>query len=71
MIYQKGQVQVPIFLLMIFRFSWWFLTLLLHNYFLNEDLSKMLQWTYTWKMLFNPDASKQAQETVFSRKTPF
>ena len=35
----------------------------------NEDLSKISQWKYKWKMLFNPDASKQAQEVVFSRKT--
>ena len=35
---------------------------------LNEDLSKISQWGYKWKMLFNPDASKQAQEVVFSSK---
>ena len=35
---------------------------------LNENLSKILQWAYKWKMLFNPDASKQAQEIVFSHK---
>ena len=35
---------------------------------LNEDLSKISQWGYKWKMLFNPDASKQAQEIVFSCK---
>ena len=35
---------------------------------LNEDLSKISQWGYKWKMLFNPDASKQAQEVVFSCK---
>ena len=35
---------------------------------LNEDLSKISQWGYKWKMLFNPDASKQAQEVVSSRK---
>ena len=34
----------------------------------NEDLSKISQWGYKWKMLFNPDASKQAQEVVSSRK---
>ena len=28
---------------------------------LNEDLPKVSQWGYKWKMLFNPDASKQAQ----------
>ena len=35
---------------------------------LNEDLSKISRWGYKGKMLFNPDASKQAQEIVFSRK---
>ena len=35
---------------------------------LNEDLSKISQWGYKWKMLFNPEASNQAQEIVFSRK---
>ena len=35
---------------------------------LNEDLSKISQWAYQWKMLFNPDVSKQAQEVIFSRK---
>ena len=25
---------------------------------LNEDLSKISQWGYKWKMLFNPDISK-------------
>ena len=27
----------------------------------NEELSKISQWGYKWKMLFNPDASKQAK----------
>ena len=35
---------------------------------LNEDLSKISQWGYKWKMLFDHDASKQAQGIVFSRK---
>ena len=26
-------------------------------------------WAHKWKMIFNPDISKQAQEVVFSRKT--
>ena len=34
---------------------------------LNEDLSKISQWGYKWKM-FNPDASKEAQEIFFLRK---
>ena len=35
---------------------------------LNEDLSKISQWAYQWKMSFNPDVSKQAQDVVFSCK---
>ena len=35
---------------------------------LNNDLIKISQWAYQWKMMFNPDVSKQAQEVVFSRK---
>ena len=38
---------------------------------LNEDLSKISQRWYKWKMLFNPDASKQTQEVDFSRKKTF
>ena len=34
---------------------------------LNEDLSKVFQWVHQWKMLFNPDSLKQAQEILFSR----
>ena len=36
--------------------------------FLNDDLLKISRWVYQWKMIFNPDASKQAQEIVLSRK---
>ena len=36
--------------------------------FLNDDLLKISRWAYQWKMIFNPDASKQARETIFSRK---
>ena len=35
---------------------------------LNNDLFKIQQWAYQWKMIFNPDPSKQAQEIVFTRK---
>ena len=35
---------------------------------LNSDLSKINQWAHEWKMSFNPDASKQAVEVLFSRK---
>ena len=35
---------------------------------LNNDLLKIQQWAYQWKMNFNPDPTKQAQELIFSRK---
>ena len=35
---------------------------------LNEDLIRLTQWVYQWKMSFNPDITKQAQEIIFSRK---
>ena len=35
---------------------------------LNNDLRRISKWTYNWKMFFNPDPSKPAQEVVFSRK---
>ena len=34
----------------------------------NDDLLKISRWACRWKMIFNPDASKQALEIVFSRK---
>ena len=35
---------------------------------LNNDLVKISNWAHQWKMSFNPDHSKQAQEVKFSRK---
>ena len=35
---------------------------------LNNYLKKVLDWTYQWKISFNPDLSKQAREVIFSRK---
>ena len=35
---------------------------------LNNDLSKISNWAFRWKMSFNPEPSKQAQEVFFSRK---
>ena len=35
---------------------------------LNNNLNKIRNWTIQWKMNFNPDPSKQAQEVIFSRK---
>ena len=33
---------------------------------LNKDLQKISEWGYKWKMSFNPDPTKQAQEVIFS-----
>ena len=33
-----------------------------------NDLQKIAEWTHQWKMSFNPDLNKQAQEVIFSRK---
>ena len=35
---------------------------------LNNDLNKISKWAFQWKMLFNPDPSKQAIEICFSHK---
>ena len=35
---------------------------------LNDDLEKISEWAYQWKMSFNPDANKPAQEVIFSHK---
>ena len=36
---------------------------------LSNDLFIISNWSYQWKMVFNPDRSKQAEEVIFSRKT--
>ena len=35
---------------------------------LNEDLKIISDWAFQWKIIFNPDASKQVQEVIFNRK---
>ena len=35
---------------------------------LNNDLRRISNWAFQWKMSFNPDPSKQAQEVIFSHK---
>ena len=35
---------------------------------LNSNLSKINKWALQWKMSFNADPTKQAQEIIFSRK---
>ena len=46
---------------------------MVHDYaassaFLNDDLPKISCWFNQWKIIFNLDASKHAQEIVFCRK---
>ena len=36
---------------------------------LNCDLEKVSNWAYQWKMQFNPDPNKQANEVIFSQKS--
>ena len=38
------------------------------EHILNRDLKKISLWIYQWKISFNSDVSKQAQEAVFSKK---
>ena len=38
------------------------------NIDLNNDLKKIGEWAFQWKMSFNPDPNKQAQELIFSSK---
>ena len=35
---------------------------------LNNDLLLISKWACNWKMLFNPDPTKPAQEVIFSKK---
>ena len=35
---------------------------------LSQDLNAIKNWAFQWKMFFNPDLIKQAQEVIFSRK---
>ena len=36
---------------------------------LHSNLSKINEWALQWKMSFNSDPTKQAQDIIFSRKT--
>ena len=35
---------------------------------LNQDLGALQDWAYQWKMNFNPDPAKQAEQVIFSTK---
>ena len=36
---------------------------------LNSDLFLISKWAFNWKMLFNPDSNKPAQEDLYSKET--
>ena len=36
---------------------------------LNSDLKKNSKWAFQWKMQFNPDPDKQANQVIFSTKS--
>ena len=36
--------------------------------YINHDSTLISNWPFRWKMSFNPDLSKQAQEIIFSRE---
>ena len=38
---------------------------------LNNDFQSISTWAYNWKMLFNPDSSKPAQEVLFQERRKF
>ena len=35
---------------------------------LNNDLEKISNWVFQWKMSFSPDINKQGQKDIFSRR---
>ena len=35
---------------------------------LNYDLNRVREWAFQWKMSFNAETSKQAQDVIFTRK---
>ena len=35
---------------------------------INNDLKRISEWAYQWKMMFNPDLTKQDQEVIFLGK---
>ena len=37
--------------------------------YINNDLYIINEWAFQWKMQFNPDSNKQANEVFFSRKS--
>ena len=49
-------------------YFWWFRIRIYQVSALNNDLQKINNWVYQWKMSFNPDPAKQAQEVISSCK---
>ena len=35
---------------------------------LSNDLINISKWAYQWRMIFNPDLTKQVQEVIYNRK---
>ena len=69
MTYQKIFHQPPNYFLMIPSFFSIVNDIDVSEHELNSDLRKISMWAYQWKMSFNPDVSKQAQEVIFSKRT--
>ena len=32
---------------------------------ISNDLNRISEWVYQWKLIFNPDLTKRAQENIF------
>ena len=41
---------------------------LFQTLYLNNDLSKINDWAYKWKMSFNTDSKKPSHEVIFGRE---
>ena len=35
---------------------------------LNDDLKRLYEWSVEWKMIFNPDPTKPAEEVIFTNR---
>ena len=35
---------------------------------LNDDLKRIYEWSVKWKMIFNPDPTKPAEEVIFTNR---
>ena len=64
-IYLKVYNQLPNSLQMILLFFSVVHDISLSSFQLNDDLFKISNWAYQWKISFNPKVVKQAQEVIF------